>query len=72
MDENESKEELKLIGNKRKIEHENFDPKNDDEKDINKFNNIENKDIINNTTEENKNKINLGDSSQKKSEDEKN
>ena len=71
MDENESKEELKLLGNKRKIEHENFDPKNDDEKDINKFNNIENKDIINNTTEENKNKINLGDSSQKKSEDDK-
>ena len=61
--EEKEKEELKLLGNKRKLEHENLDSKNDEEEGNNKINNIEIKDIINTTKEENKININLIDSS---------
>ena len=57
--EEKEKEELKLLGNKRKLEHENIESKNAEEEENNKINNIENKDIINTTKEENKNNLNL-------------
>ena len=61
--EEKEKEELKLLGNKRKLSHENIESKNDDEEENNKINNIENNNIINTTKEENKNNLNLIDSS---------
>ena len=71
MDENESKDEIKFLGNKRKLDHENIVPKKDEDEKINQIINIDNKDIINTTKEENKNNLNLVDSSANQNEKDK-
>ena len=71
MDENESKDEIKFLGNKRKLDHENIVQKKDEDEKINQIINIDNKDIINTSKEENKNNLNLVDSSANQSEKDK-